>query len=291
MHRNGVLKLVAHFLKKMTLAKCNYMIYDKELLAIVKSFETWRPELASVNKPVKMLTDHQNLEHFMTTKQLNRQQARWAKFLSEFNFKISYRPGKEGKKPDILTRLAQDKPTSVDDSCHRQQFQTLLETDQPDKDIRKALAVIFCANKVHEINENNKIDEVDEVDEVNEVEVEKNEDIVDVRDYIVQNLQQHSRLQQNLEQSSSSTKAGSEFKIENSLSKLLSKAYQDDKTVNSIIDAKRRGLRKLPADLTRQGIKFAIENLTLEDSGRSTRLYVKGRIYVPSEENLQLLLL
>ena len=34
------------------------MIYDKELLAIVKSFETWRPELASVNEPVKVLTDH-----------------------------------------------------------------------------------------------------------------------------------------------------------------------------------------------------------------------------------------
>ena len=47
-----VLKPIAYFLKKMTPAECNYMIYDKELLAIVKSFETWRPELASVNKPV-----------------------------------------------------------------------------------------------------------------------------------------------------------------------------------------------------------------------------------------------
>ena len=86
------------------------MIYDKELLAIVKSFETWRLELASVNKPVKVLIDHQNLEHFMTIKQLNRWQARWAEFRSEFNFKISYRPGKEGEKPDMLTRLAQDRP-------------------------------------------------------------------------------------------------------------------------------------------------------------------------------------
>ena len=67
-----VLKPVVYFSKKMTPAECNYMIYDKELLAIVKSFETWRPELASVNEPVKVLTDHQNLEVFMTTKQLNR---------------------------------------------------------------------------------------------------------------------------------------------------------------------------------------------------------------------------
>ena len=40
MHGDAVLKLVAYFSKKMTPAKCNYMIYDKELLAIVKSFKT-----------------------------------------------------------------------------------------------------------------------------------------------------------------------------------------------------------------------------------------------------------
>lgn len=36
---DGVLKPVAYFLKKITLVKCNYKIYDKELLAVVKSFE------------------------------------------------------------------------------------------------------------------------------------------------------------------------------------------------------------------------------------------------------------
>ena len=91
-----VLKPIAYFSKKITPAEFNYMIYDKKLLAIIKSFEPWRPELASVNEPVKVLTNHRNLEHFMTTKQLNRRQARWAEFLSKFNFKISYRLGKKG---------------------------------------------------------------------------------------------------------------------------------------------------------------------------------------------------
>lgn len=64
----GILRPVAFFSKKMNPAECNYMIYDKELLAIVRSFETWRPELASVDpaKPVKVYTDHRNLEYFMT---------------------------------------------------------------------------------------------------------------------------------------------------------------------------------------------------------------------------------
>jgi hypothetical protein len=87
---DGVLRPVAFFLKKMGPAETNYMIYDKELLAIVRAFETWRLELTSVppEGPVKVLSDHHNLEYFMTTKQLNRWQARWAEFLSEFNFKI-----------------------------------------------------------------------------------------------------------------------------------------------------------------------------------------------------------
>ena len=32
----------------------------------------------ALENPVKVYTDHCNLEHFMTTKQLNRRQARWA---------------------------------------------------------------------------------------------------------------------------------------------------------------------------------------------------------------------
>ena len=42
----------------------------------------------------------------MTTKQLNHWQARLAEFLLKFNFRNSYRLGKEGKKPDTLTKLA-----------------------------------------------------------------------------------------------------------------------------------------------------------------------------------------
>ena len=93
------------------------MIYNKELLAIVKSFETWRPKLASVDpkRPVKVYTDHKNLKHFMTIKQLNCRQACWVKFLLEFNFKISYRPDKQGEKPDVLTRCSQNLPKGIKD--------------------------------------------------------------------------------------------------------------------------------------------------------------------------------
>jgi hypothetical protein len=53
-------------------------------------------------------TDHEALQHFMTTKKLNARQARWADFLSRFHFLIRYRPGRENILADALTRREQD---------------------------------------------------------------------------------------------------------------------------------------------------------------------------------------
>ena len=50
----------------------------------------------------------------MTTKELSERQARWQRFLSQYNFKIGYRPGREGGKLDALTRRSGDQPTTGD---------------------------------------------------------------------------------------------------------------------------------------------------------------------------------
>ena len=86
----GRLHPVAFFSKKHTPAECNYEIYDKELLAIIRTFEEWRPELEGAAHPISVISDHKNLEYFMTTKQLNRRQVRWVEYLSRFNFIITY---------------------------------------------------------------------------------------------------------------------------------------------------------------------------------------------------------
>jgi len=104
----GTLHPVAFFSKKHSPAECNYEIYDKQLMAIVQAFEEWRAELRSVENPISVLTDHKNLEYFTTTKLLNHQQARWAQFLSQFNFKFVYWPGKAGAKLDSLTQRSGD---------------------------------------------------------------------------------------------------------------------------------------------------------------------------------------
>ena len=124
---NGVLHPVAFLSKKHSESECNYEIYDKELLAIIRCFEDWRPELEGAAHPITVLTDHRNLEYFMTTKQLSRRQVRWSEFLSQFQFQIRHRPGKKSGKPDALTRRSQDLPHSEDDSRLQHQNQTLLK--------------------------------------------------------------------------------------------------------------------------------------------------------------------
>ena len=61
----------------------------------------------------------------MTKKRLNERQVRWKQFLSQFDFKIVYRPGKEGGKPDALTRGPGYLPTE-DDERNTQMEQILL---------------------------------------------------------------------------------------------------------------------------------------------------------------------
>ncbi len=71
-----LLQSIAFFSKNLNPSECNYEIYDKELLAIIRCFEQSRPELEGTGVIVKVITDHKSLQCFMTTKKLTRRQAR-----------------------------------------------------------------------------------------------------------------------------------------------------------------------------------------------------------------------
>ena len=49
-------------------------------------------------------TDHKNLEYFMKAQKLNCRQARWALYLSRFDFTLKYVPGTKMGKADRLSR-------------------------------------------------------------------------------------------------------------------------------------------------------------------------------------------
>ena len=144
---DGLIRPVAFFSKSLLPAECNYEIYDKELLAIIKCFEQWRPELQSTELPIKVLTDHKSLEYFMTTKKLNRRQARWAEFLADFNFVITYQAGKFHTKADALTRRPGDRPESEEDDRQRHQHQIILPLKSLDPQIQKEMG--FEMNEIN----------------------------------------------------------------------------------------------------------------------------------------------
>ena len=84
---------IAYYSRKLTEVEARYETHDSELLAIVASFKHWRHYLEGSKYPITVLSDHANLRYFMTTKELNRRQARWAEQLSAFDFNIEHRPG------------------------------------------------------------------------------------------------------------------------------------------------------------------------------------------------------
>ena len=62
---------LGNYLKKHAPGECNYDIFDKELMAIIKALEEWRPECEGTADPIQSITDHCNLQYFMTQKLLN----------------------------------------------------------------------------------------------------------------------------------------------------------------------------------------------------------------------------
>src|SRR5947209_14246966 len=113
-------------------------------MAIVRCFEEWRAELEFSPHPIQVLSDHKNLEYFMSTKLLSRRQARWSEFLSRFNFKIIYRPRKAGAKPDALTRRSGDLSKEGDERLLHQS-QTVLKPQN--------LAILTTNSLVNQNNE------------------------------------------------------------------------------------------------------------------------------------------
>ncbi|QRW22959.1 Retrotransposable element Tf2 protein [Rhizoctonia solani] len=84
-------------------AKQNYDTHNKELLAIICSFEYWRIFLEGTEHPITVFTDHCNLEYWKESCTFNQQHAQWHLLLAGYNFQIVYRPEKQSRKPNALS--------------------------------------------------------------------------------------------------------------------------------------------------------------------------------------------
>ena len=126
----------------------NYEIHDKEMLAVIWCLEDWKHYLEGTKKEFKIWTDHKNLQYFMSSQKLNCRQARWALYLSRFNFVLKHIPGKSMGKVGSLSRrpdwqVIVDKDNEdrilVKKKWLRRAEETLVEEDNLRERIREAL--------------------------------------------------------------------------------------------------------------------------------------------------------
>jgi len=74
------------------------------MLVVVRCLEAWKHFLEGMTIKFEIWTDHKNLKYFMKVQKLNRRQARWALYLSRFNFMLKHIPGSKMGKVDNLSR-------------------------------------------------------------------------------------------------------------------------------------------------------------------------------------------
>jgi hypothetical protein len=147
-------------------AERNYTVHDQELLAIVDSCKKWRHNILSLSQPLEIITDHKNLEHFVTRKELNQRQIRWMEFLGELPYTITFRKGADNGAADALSRLSEYKFTSTPkidaivknpysllelttlSASNDAEFQTCLKESLLQDDTWKLLVDHFCGKSV-----------------------------------------------------------------------------------------------------------------------------------------------
>ncbi len=118
-----------YYSKNLSLAECNYKIYDKKLLAIIYVFKHWWSELKLTELLIKMFTDHQALTSLMKDKELSKRQMRWVQKLVDFNFKIMYCSDKQNIKVNALTHQVNLVSKSLENEWCCYQQTTILTSD------------------------------------------------------------------------------------------------------------------------------------------------------------------
>jgi len=126
-------------------------IHDKEMLAVIRCLEAWRHYLEGAKLEFKIWTDHKNLQYFMTSQKLNHRQARWALYLSQFNFTLKHIPGKSMGKADRLSR--------------RLDWQEGVEKDNEDQKLIKPEWIREAETMIEEGNLKKRIKKIQEGDE------------------------------------------------------------------------------------------------------------------------------
>ena len=154
---NGDRHPVDFLSKTFSEAERNYEIYDREILGVIRALEEWRHYIQGSGHTTIVYMDHQNLTYFKSAQKLNRQQARWALYLLEFDIKLVHIPGMKMVQSDALSWRPDFVPEKDQDNEDRillseDMFINLMDmdlqdhianTDKYDYDVKMALELLL----------------------------------------------------------------------------------------------------------------------------------------------------
>ncbi|GJX02938.1 putative reverse transcriptase domain-containing protein [Tanacetum coccineum] len=104
-------KVISYASRQLKIHEKNYMTHDLELGVVMFALKIWRHYLYRTK--YTMFTDHQSLQHILDQKELNMRQLRWLEFLSGYDCKIRFHPGKENVFADALSKKEREPPLRV----------------------------------------------------------------------------------------------------------------------------------------------------------------------------------
>ncbi|KAK1621401.1 hypothetical protein QYE76_026918, partial [Lolium multiflorum] len=93
---------IAYFSEKLSGAKLNYHIYDKELYALIRVLEVWQHYLWP--KEFIIHSDHEALKYLKAQSTLHKRLAKWVEFIESFPYIIKHKKGKDNIVADALSR-------------------------------------------------------------------------------------------------------------------------------------------------------------------------------------------
>ena len=99
----GNLRPLTFFNRALNSAESKYPVIEREALAVIYGLQVNRPLCLGYH--VEILTDHRPLVWLLSKATPSGRIARWQTLLSEYDFNVTYLPGKENPVADFLSRM------------------------------------------------------------------------------------------------------------------------------------------------------------------------------------------
>ena len=103
--QDGEERVLGYFSRSLNSAQTRYCTTKKELLAVKSALENWDHYLQNPSERFLIRTDHAALTWLVSMSTTDRSLARWATFVSGYNYTCEHRPGRLHVNADALSRV------------------------------------------------------------------------------------------------------------------------------------------------------------------------------------------